>query len=84
MYQPKEEPQSEEDWSAADEIYSSYFGVGNMKVFNEKMISTLELVKPSSQLFVIQMYMAHMINLTLINVTLYQLLFAKLLMLRIL
>ena len=37
MYQPKEEPQSEEDWSAADEIYSSYFGVGNMKVFNEKM-----------------------------------------------
>ena len=37
MYQPKEEAQSETDWSPSDEIYSSYFGVGNMKVFNEKM-----------------------------------------------
>ena len=37
MYQPKEYPQSEQDWSALDEIYPSYFGVGNMKVFNEKM-----------------------------------------------
>ena len=37
MYQPKEQPQKESDWSASDEIYSSYFGVGNMKVFNEKM-----------------------------------------------
>ena len=37
MYQPKEYPQSESDWSATDEIYSAYFGVGNMKVFCEKM-----------------------------------------------
>ena len=37
MYQPKETPQSEDDWDAGEEIYSSYFGVGNMKVFTEKM-----------------------------------------------
>jgi nucleoside-diphosphate-sugar epimerase len=37
MYQPKDEPQSEDDWSSEDEIYGNYFGVGNMKVFNEKM-----------------------------------------------
>lgn len=37
MYQPKEQPQSEADWSPLDEIYSAYFGVGNMKVFCEKM-----------------------------------------------
>ena len=37
MYQPKEQPQSEEDWSPLDEIYPAYFGVGNMKVFCEKM-----------------------------------------------
>lgn len=37
MYQPKEKPQSENDWCASDEIYGNYFGVGNMKVFNEKM-----------------------------------------------
>tara|TARA_R110000824_G_scaffold352908_2_gene540048 strand:- start:145 stop:1122 length:978 start_codon:yes stop_codon:yes gene_type:complete len=37
MYQPKDVPQSEDDWSADDEIYHNYFGVGNMKVFSEKM-----------------------------------------------
>jgi len=37
MYQPKDKPQSEDDWSSEEEIYSNYFGVGNMKVFNEKM-----------------------------------------------
>ena len=37
MYQPKDHPQSEDDWSPLDEIYPAYFGVGNMKVFNEKM-----------------------------------------------
>jgi nucleoside-diphosphate-sugar epimerase len=37
MYQPKEHPQSEADWSPTDEMYSAYFGVGNMKVFTEKM-----------------------------------------------
>tara|TARA_R110002020_G_scaffold46539_24_gene132437 strand:- start:10833 stop:11795 length:963 start_codon:yes stop_codon:yes gene_type:complete len=37
MYQPKETAQSESDWCASDEIYGNYFGVGNMKVFNEKM-----------------------------------------------
>ena len=37
MYQPKEHPQSEDEWSPLDEMYQAYFGVGNMKVFNEKM-----------------------------------------------
>lgn len=37
MYQPKDYPQSEADWSPLDEIYPAYFGVGNMKVFCEKM-----------------------------------------------
>lgn len=37
MYQPKEFPQKESDWNPSDEIYPSYFGVGNMKVFNENM-----------------------------------------------
>ena len=37
MYQPKSHPQSESDWSPLDEIYPAYFGVGNMKVFCEKM-----------------------------------------------
>jgi nucleoside-diphosphate-sugar epimerase len=37
MYQPKDHPQSEADWSPLDEIYPAYFGVGNMKVFCEKM-----------------------------------------------
>jgi GDP-L-fucose synthase len=37
MYQPKPHPQSETDWSPLDEIYPAYFGVGNMKVFCEKM-----------------------------------------------
>lgn len=37
MYQPKECAQTEKDWSPLDEIYPAYFGVGNMKVFSEKM-----------------------------------------------
>ena len=37
MYQPNENPQSEKDWKADDEIYKAYFGVGHMKVFNENM-----------------------------------------------
>jgi len=37
MYQPKEHAQKETDWSASDEIYHSYFGVGNTKVYLEKM-----------------------------------------------
>ena len=37
MYQPKEVPQSELDWSPLDEMYPAYFGVGNMKVFCENM-----------------------------------------------
>ena len=37
MYQPKDHPQAESDWSASDELYSAYFGVGHMKVFNENM-----------------------------------------------
>jgi nucleoside-diphosphate-sugar epimerase len=37
MYQPKDVPQSEDDWFVEDEIYDKYFGVGNMKVFNENM-----------------------------------------------
>ena len=37
MYQPREYAQSETDWSPLDEIYSAYFGVGNMKVFCARM-----------------------------------------------
>ena len=37
MYQPKDYPQKETDWSASDEIYDSYYGVGHMKVFSENM-----------------------------------------------
>ena len=37
MYQPEDHPQKETDWSASDEIYHSYFGVGNTKVYLEKM-----------------------------------------------
>ena len=37
MYQPRDYPQKESDWSGGDEIFSSYFGVGNTKVYIEKM-----------------------------------------------
>ena len=37
MYQPKDHPQTEAEWSPTDEMYAAYFGVGNMKVFTEKM-----------------------------------------------
>lgn len=37
MYQPKDAPQKEGDWKPGDEIYGTYFGVGNMKVFTEKL-----------------------------------------------
>ena len=37
MYQPSEEALSEDDFSGEDEIYSKYFGVGNTKVYIEKM-----------------------------------------------
>ena len=37
MYQPSDVALTEEDFSAADEIYPKYFGVGNTKVYIEKM-----------------------------------------------
>lgn len=37
MYQSKDVPQKESDWSADEEIYKNYFGVGNTKVYLEKM-----------------------------------------------
>jgi len=37
MYQPKDVPQKETDWSINDRIYENYFGVGTMKVFMENM-----------------------------------------------
>jgi GDP-L-fucose synthase len=37
MYQPKDKPQTELDWNPGDEIYPAYFGVGNMKVYSEKL-----------------------------------------------
>jgi nucleoside-diphosphate-sugar epimerase len=37
MYQPSEQALKEEDFSGSDEIYSKYFGVGNTKVYIEKM-----------------------------------------------
>lgn len=37
MYQSKDIPQKESDWSIADDIYKNYFGVGKMKIFSEDM-----------------------------------------------
>lgn len=37
MYQPKDFAQKESDWKIEDEIYKSYFGVGNMKIFSERL-----------------------------------------------
>ena len=37
MYQPSEEALTEEDFNGNDEIFSKYFGVGNTKVYIEKM-----------------------------------------------
>ncbi len=37
MYQPKDTPQSETDWKDGEELYPTYFGVGNMKVYTEKL-----------------------------------------------
>lgn len=37
MYQPMDTKQKESDWDANDEIYGNYFGVGNTKVYLEKM-----------------------------------------------
>ena len=37
MYQPSDNAQKESDWSANDEIFPTYFGVGNTKVYIEKM-----------------------------------------------
>ena len=37
MYQPAEHAQKESDWNAQDEIFPTYFGVGNTKVYVEKM-----------------------------------------------
>jgi len=37
MYQPNQEPISENDFDAREELLSKYFGVGNTKVYIEKM-----------------------------------------------
>jgi len=37
MYQPKEEATSEEDFDGSKRLYERYFGVGNTKVYIEKM-----------------------------------------------
>ena len=37
MYQPSDFAQKESDWNPQDEIYPTYFGVGNTKVYIEKM-----------------------------------------------
>ena len=37
MMQPKETPQKESDWKIEEPIYSSYFGVGSMKVYSERL-----------------------------------------------
>ena len=37
MYQSKDYAQKESDWSASEDIYKNYFGVGNTKVYLEKM-----------------------------------------------
>lgn len=37
MYQPSDTSLKETDWNGGDEIYKTYFGVGNTKVYIEKM-----------------------------------------------
>ncbi len=37
MYEPMSVPQKEDDWDANKDIYDTYFGVGNTKVYLEKM-----------------------------------------------
>jgi GDP-L-fucose synthase len=37
MYQPSDNALSENDWNGNDEIFPTYFGVGNTKVYIEKM-----------------------------------------------
>jgi len=37
MYQPSDTALKETDWDGGDEIYKTYFGVGNTKVYIEKM-----------------------------------------------
>ena len=37
MYQPADYAQKESDWNEQDEIFPTYFGVGNTKVYIEKM-----------------------------------------------
>mgnify|MGYP003625270626 FL=1 len=37
MYQPADYAQKETDWNEQDEIFPTYFGVGNTKVYIEKM-----------------------------------------------
>lgn len=37
MYQSKNYQQCEDDWDPGQELYDKYFGVGNMKVFMERM-----------------------------------------------
>jgi len=37
MYQPADYAQKESDWNAQDEIFPTYFGIGNTKVYIEKM-----------------------------------------------
>ncbi len=37
MYQPSDKALSENDWNGGDEIFPTYFGVGNTKVYIEKM-----------------------------------------------
>ena len=38
MYQSSEKPIKESDWNENDELYHSYFGVGNTKIYIEKML----------------------------------------------
>lgn len=37
MYQPSDKALKERDWNGGDEIFPTYFGVGNTKVYIEKM-----------------------------------------------
>lgn len=38
MYQPKDMAQRETDWNAGEELFPAYYGVGNTKVYIEKML----------------------------------------------
>ena len=46
MYQPSANPLKESDWDQNQELYGSYFGVGNTKIYIEKMLEFYSRISP--------------------------------------